>query len=101
MLARVRGVNAFDSYLLLLPSGAGGHACDAGRLRVIAELHGYDGWLLGCRDRGLRHGRRRVGVTLLMMLGTPAGTIGTALTCAGVLHGCEYVLADALAGDEP
>jgi hypothetical protein len=50
---------------------------------------------------GLRRGRRRVGVTLLMMLGTPSGTIGTALTCAGVLHGCESVLTEALAGDGP
>jgi hypothetical protein len=88
-------MRAFDSYLLLLPSGAGGHARDAGRLRLVAELHGYNGWLLGCREMGLRHGRRRVGVTPLMMLGTPSGTIGTALTSAGVLHGCEYVLTDA------
>jgi hypothetical protein len=45
----------------------------------------------------LRHGRRRVGVTPLRTLGTPAGTIGTARTAAGALHGCGYVLA----GDGP
>jgi len=86
-------VRAFDSYLL--PRGAGGHDRDAGRLRALAALHGYDGWLLGCRDRGLRHGRRRVGVTPPLLLGTPSGTIGAALASAGVLHGCEYVLTDA------
>jgi hypothetical protein len=47
---------------------------------------------------GLRHGRRRVGVTPLMVLGTPSGTIGAALASAGVLHGCDYVLADTAAG---
>jgi hypothetical protein len=88
-------VRAFDSSLLLLPSGAGGHDRDAGRLRSLAELHGYGGWLLGCREMGLRHGRRRVGVTPLMMLGTPSGTIGAALASAGVLYGCDYVLTDA------
>jgi hypothetical protein len=28
-----------------------------------------------------------------MTLGTPDGTIGAALTAAGGLHGCDYVLA--------
>jgi hypothetical protein len=88
-------MDGFDTYLLLLPSGAGGHARDPDRLRVVAELHGYDGWLLGCRGKGPRHGRRRVAVTPLMTLGAPAGTIGTALTAAGTLHGCDYTLAPA------
>jgi hypothetical protein len=38
-------------------------------------------------------------VTPLMVLGTPAGTIGAALTAAGARHGCAYVLA--AAGDAP
>jgi hypothetical protein len=94
-------MEGFDSYFLLLPSGAGGHARDTDRLRLVAELHGYDGWLLGCREMGLRHGRRRVGVTPLMMLGgaPPSGATGPALASAGVLHGCEYVLTDAPAAD--
>jgi hypothetical protein len=33
------GMDAFGSFLLLLPSGASGHDRDAERLRVIAELH--------------------------------------------------------------
>jgi hypothetical protein len=33
-----------------------------------------------------------------MTLGTPTGTIGAALTVAGGLHGCDYVLAAADAG---
>jgi hypothetical protein len=89
------GMDAFETFLLLLPSGAGGHDRHAERLRTLAELHQYDGWLLGCRDKGLRHGRRRVAVTPLMTVGSPVGTIGAALTAAGVLHGCDYVLADA------
>jgi hypothetical protein len=85
-------MRAFDSYLLLLPSGAGGHDRDAGRLRLVAELHGYDGWLLGCRDEGLRHGRQRVAVLPLVVLGAPVGEIGAALATAGALRGCDYVL---------
>jgi hypothetical protein len=88
-------MEGFDSYFLLLPSGAGGHARDTDRLRLIAELHGYDGWLLGCRDGGRRHGRQRVAVLPLMVRGAPTGTIGTALTAAGTLHGCDYTLAPA------
>jgi hypothetical protein len=84
--------------LLLLPSGAGGHDRNPDRLRVVAELPGYDGWLLGCRERGMLHGRRRVVVTPLMVQGAPAGTIGTALAAAGTLHGCDYVLAATDAG---
>jgi hypothetical protein len=45
---------------VLLPSGAGGHARDAHGLRVLAQLHSYDGWLLGCRDGGLHRGRRQM-----------------------------------------
>jgi hypothetical protein len=90
-------MDGFDTYLLLLPmllpSGAGGHDRDANRLRALAAMHGYDGSLLGCREIGLRHGRRRVGVTPLLMLGAPAGTIGAAPTAAGARHGCDYVLA--------
>jgi hypothetical protein len=93
-------MDGFDIYLLLLPSGAGGYDHDADRLRLLAELHGYDGWLLGCRDKGLRRGRRRVVVTPLMALGTPAGAIGAALTAAGARHGCDYALASP-AGDWP
>jgi hypothetical protein len=66
------------------------------RLRLIAELHGYNGWLLGCRDAGLRHGRRQVAATPLAVLGTPCGTIGAALAAAGALHGGEYLLPTAL-----
>jgi hypothetical protein len=91
-------MDGFETYLLLLPSGAGGHDRHPDRLRATAALHGYDGWLLGCRDRGLRNGRRRVAVTPLMTLGTPSGTIDAALTAAGGLHGCDYVLAAADAG---
>jgi hypothetical protein len=36
-------MKAFDTYLLLLPSGAGGHDRDVYRLRVLADLHSYDG----------------------------------------------------------
>jgi hypothetical protein len=93
-------MDGFDDYLLLLPSGAGGHDRHAERLRAIAELHGYDGWLLGCRDKGWRHGRRRqIMVTPLAVLRPPAGTIGAALAAAGGLHGCVYVLA--AAGEAP
>jgi hypothetical protein len=86
-------VEGFDSYFLLLPSGAGGHARDTDRLRLFAELHGYDGWLLGCRDEGRRHGRQRVAVLPLMVRGAPVGEIGAALATAGALRGCDYVLA--------
>jgi hypothetical protein len=80
-------MDGFDTYLILLPSGAGGHSPDADRLRVAAELHGYDGWLLGCRDHGRRRGRRRVVVTPLEVLGTPSGAICAALAAAGALRG--------------
>jgi len=101
MLARVRGMKAFDSYLLLLPSGAGGHAREGERLRVTAELHHYDGWLLGCRDHGLRRGQRRVVVTPLEVLGTPSGTVVAALVAAGALRGVDYALAPPPAGEQP
>ena len=86
-------MQSFDTYLLLLPSGAGGHASDDVRLRVVATTHGYDGWLLGCRYAGMSHGRQRMLVTPLEVLGAPVGEIGAALTKAGALHGAEYVLA--------
>jgi hypothetical protein len=63
-------VEGFDSYFLLLPSGADGHR-DTDRLRLVAGLHGYDAWLLGYRDEGLRHGRQRVAV---LPLGAMPGT---------------------------
>ena len=85
-------MRAFDSSLLLLPSGAGGHDRDAGRLRALAELHGYDG---GCSAAAKWACGTAAGVTPPMMLGTPSGTIGAALASAGVLHGCDYVLTDA------
>ena len=84
-------MEGFDSYFLLLPSGAGGHR-DTDRLRLVAGLHGYDAWLLGYRDEGLRHGRQRVAVLPLVVLGAPAGEIGAALAAAGALRGCDYVL---------
>ena len=67
------------------------------RTPLVAELHGYDGWLLGCRDGGLRQGRRQITVTPLEVLGTPSGTIGTALMAASALRCEDYVLA----GDAP
>jgi hypothetical protein len=89
-------MDGFETYLLLLPSGAGGHDRDAERLRIIAELHGYDGWLLGCREVGPRRGRRQIMVTPLEVLGTPSGAIGAGLAAAGGLHGCVYVLTAAI-----
>jgi hypothetical protein len=41
MLPAGAGMKDIDTYLLLLPSGAGGHAGDAE-------------WLLGCRDQEVR-----------------------------------------------
>jgi hypothetical protein len=93
-------MKAFDTYLLLLPSGAGGHG-DVYRLRVLAELHGHDSWLLGCRDGGLRQGRRQITVTPLEVPGTPAGTIAAALAAAGALRGVDYALAPAPVGGWP
>jgi hypothetical protein len=70
-------------YLFLLPSGAGGHADDPERLRAAAEFQGYEGWLLGCRDRyerrGGSRGRLRVVVTPLATVGTPVGALAAAL----------------------
>jgi hypothetical protein len=83
---------AYATYMLLLPSGAGGHAREPQRLRTVAELHHYAGWLLGCRDRGLRHGRRQIEVTPLEVLGTPSGAISAALAAATALRGVDYVL---------
>jgi hypothetical protein len=100
LLPKGRGMDGFDTYLFLLPSGVGGHDRGADRLRLLAELHGYDGWLLGCRDNGLRTGRRQIMVTPLEVLGTPSGTIGAALTAAAARHGCDYALASP-AGDWP
>jgi hypothetical protein len=52
-------------------------------------MHGYDGWLLGCRSGGLRRGLRQVAVTPLEVFGTPSGTVGAALAAAGALRGVE------------
>jgi len=84
---------SFDGYLLLLPSGAGGHSGDADRLRLFAAQQHYDGWLLGCRITGKVRGRRRVLVTPLEVLGAPVGEIGKALATAGAMRGIAYVLA--------
>jgi hypothetical protein len=86
-------MKGFDTYLLLLPSGAGGHARAADDLRTVAERHGYDGWLLGCRDAGPRGGRRRVVVTPLEVVGAPAGEVAAALALAGARLGVDYTLA--------
>jgi hypothetical protein len=97
--AAILKAKAYATYLLLLPSGAGGHAREPQRLRAVAERHHYHGWLLGCRDRGLRHGRRRIAVTPLEVLGAPSGTIGAALAAAGARRGVEYVLTQRRNGD--
>jgi hypothetical protein len=45
-----------------------------------------------------RHARLCVIVTPLGVVGTAVGTLATALTAAGALDGCDYVLAAAAAG---
>jgi hypothetical protein len=90
--AAILKAKAYATYMLLLPSGAGGHAREPQCLRAVAERHRYHGWLLGCRDRGLRHGRWRIAVTPLAVLGAPSGALGAALAAAGARRGVDYLL---------
>jgi hypothetical protein len=96
-----REAEGHDAGLRQLPASAPkrrrGHDRDAGRLRLVAELHGDDGWLLGCREGNLRHGRRQIMVTPLEVLGTPSGTVDAALPAATARRCPDYVLA----GDRP
>jgi hypothetical protein len=88
-------VKAFDSYLFVLPNGGGTHGAHPDRLRSAAELHCYEGWLLGCRERPAadpRPRRRVVVVTPLGIVGAPIGTLTGALAAAGARHGCTYLI---------
>jgi hypothetical protein len=49
--ASVRGVKPFDSYLFVLPDGDGGHGTTPTTSAPSRVLQGWQGWLLGCRDR--------------------------------------------------
>jgi hypothetical protein len=62
----------------------------------VAVLQGWNGWLLGCRDRRPAnddpHARRAVVVTPLGTVGAPAGAPTAALAKAGTREGVVYVI---------
>ena len=95
--ATLRRMKGFDTYLFVLPSGAGGHGTDPDLLRSVAVRRGWEGWLLGCRDQRPANDapetRRVVVATALGMVGVPTGALASALARAGKREGCEYVLA--------
>ena len=89
-------MKAFDGYLFLLPDGDGGHGGDPDHLCAAAVLQGWQGWLLGCRDRRPANddprARRAVEATPLGIVGTPVGTLADALARAGAREGCVFIL---------
>lgn len=93
----------FETFLVLLPSGAGGHVPDADKARAMADDLNLQGWILGCRFGGHvseRPGmgkqiRKVVKVTLLWTRGEPdLQAMTAALATAGQRHVVEYRLKD-------
>jgi hypothetical protein len=97
---------AFESILLLLENGAGGHltAADEEEVCALAANIGVQGWVFGCRSGGYRRGRRRrrerskiIEVLLISVCGEPdPNCMAAALEAAGRRHGVVYQLAGSL-----
>jgi hypothetical protein len=89
-------MKGFDDYLFVLPNGDGGHGDDPDYLCAVAALGGWQGWLLGYRDRRPANddprARRVAVVTPLGVVGTPTGTLAAALAKAGAREGCTFIL---------
>jgi hypothetical protein len=93
---------SFETYLLLLPSGAGGHSDDIHKARSLAASTTAHAWIFGCRYSGHARGRyrpkvigRAVELTLAWTHGQPdQGLLLHAMEKAGVRHGLVYYLAD-------
>lgn len=93
-------MQAFNSYMVLFESGAGGHiggGIEAASAMIAA--HGGGGWVLGCRriasEPGLggRSLRKIVEVTLICAFGDPAPeAVVPALEAAARRHAVEYRL---------
>jgi hypothetical protein len=92
---------AFDRFLLLLPSSAGGYMADPDEAIEVATRLDLCGWVLGCRFDGFCSGRRRRGmrskkrmeVTVLLTIADPdERVLATALEAAGERHMVEYRL---------
>jgi hypothetical protein len=100
-------VPAFESYLLILESGAGGYvaAADEAKVRELAAHVGGQGWVFGCRSGGYPVSKRRgsrkvVDLTLLWTMGQPdQQALVPALQAAGTRHGTLYRLRQTWPGD--
>ena len=81
------------TYLLLLESGAGGHAAEADRARLLMAGFGRQGWLLRCRHEGPTLTNRTAAVEVIETFGTPSRELLLpALAIAGQRHGIGYEL---------